>query len=169
MSLVMAQLRAWRIKEEVLQQEDWGSEFGGENPEKLWELNEKYYRPYGARLGRAPKGKKGYQGRVERSHRTDDEEFYIPILPLLETEKEFLKMAWRWVYWYNTKRPHYGEGMNGKTPLEKLRSLGYNLPDEFAAFPPVLLDKFSSQWAVMGGNDLLNYYTINFKQGLVMV
>ncbi|MBC7189968.1 hypothetical protein H5U35_07170, partial [Candidatus Aerophobetes bacterium] len=48
-------------------------------PEKLKKLNEKYYRPYGAVLGRAPKGRKGYQGRVERSHRTDDEEFYIPL------------------------------------------------------------------------------------------
>ena len=29
---------------------------------------------------RYPKGRKGYNGRVERSHRTDDEEFYVPLL-----------------------------------------------------------------------------------------
>lgn len=144
----MSWLRAWGIEEEVFWQEDWGSEFGGENPEKLWWLNEKYYKPYGAKLARAPKGRKTYQGRVERSHRTDDEEFYIPVLLSIETEEEFLKMAWRWIYWYNTKRPHYGAGMDGKTPLEKLRALGYNFPNEFAAFPPILLDKFSSQWIV---------------------
>jgi len=28
-----------------------------------------------------PLGKKGYKGRVERSHRTDDKEFYLPLVP----------------------------------------------------------------------------------------
>ena len=37
-------------------------------------------------LGRAPKGRKGYQGRVERSRRTDDEEFYIPMLPYIKMD-----------------------------------------------------------------------------------
>jgi len=66
----------WRLTGEVR-----GSEFGGENPEHLAKLDEKYYRPFGARLARAPKGKKWYQGRVERSHRTDDEEFFIETYP----------------------------------------------------------------------------------------
>ena len=79
-ALVMSWLRAWGIDVEVEWQEDWGSEFGGENPEHLAKLDEKYYRPFGARLRRAPKGRKGYQGRVERSHRTDDEEFFLPCL-----------------------------------------------------------------------------------------
>ncbi|MDD5453496.1 MAG: helix-turn-helix domain-containing protein [Candidatus Bipolaricaulis sp.] len=39
-ALVMSWLRAWGIDGEVEWQEDWGSEFGGENPEHLgnWEL-----------------------------------------------------------------------------------------------------------------------------------
>ena len=68
-ALVMGWLRAWGIEVEVQWQEDWGPEFGGENPHHLAKLDEKYYRPFGARLCRAPKGMKGYQGRVERSHR----------------------------------------------------------------------------------------------------
>jgi len=36
-----------------------GSEFGGENSKHLEKLDEKYYRPFGARLRRAPKGRKG--------------------------------------------------------------------------------------------------------------
>jgi len=72
-ALVMSWLRAWGIETEVDWQEDWGPEFGGENPEHLEKLDAKYYRPFGARLRRAPKGRKGYQGRVERSHRTDDD------------------------------------------------------------------------------------------------
>jgi hypothetical protein len=31
--------------------------------------------------------------------------------------------------------------MEGKTPMEKLRKFGLDLPDEFACFPVILLDK----------------------------
>ena len=65
-----------------------GSGVGKDDPNKLRELDEKYYRPYGAVLGRAPKGRKGYQERAERSHRTDDEEFYIPLLLPINNEKD---------------------------------------------------------------------------------
>jgi|Deesub1362A_J573_1020465.scaffolds.fasta_scaffold33944_1 hypothetical protein len=40
--------------------------------------------------------------------------------------------------------------MEGKTPMEKLRELGLNLPDEFAAFPVVLLDEVAVTWASKG-------------------
>ncbi len=157
-ALVMSWLRGWGIEGEVFWQEDWGSEFGGDNPDKLWELNERYYRPFGARLGRAPQKRHGYQGRVERSHRTDDEEFYLPVLLSLENTAQFLDKAQRWQYYYNVQRPHFGKGMDGRTPLEKLRELGYDLPDDFAAFPVVLLDALAVFWATEGGNDLLAYY-----------
>jgi len=85
--LVMSWLRGWGIKEEVFWQEDWGQEFGGDNLKKLGELNERYYKPLRGRLGRAPKGRKGYQGRVERSHKTDDEEFYLPYLLTVNNER----------------------------------------------------------------------------------
>ncbi|MCD6171582.1 MAG: helix-turn-helix domain-containing protein [Thermoplasmata archaeon] len=159
-SLVMSWLRAWGIKEEVFWQEDWGQEWGGDNLEKLRKLNEKYYKPYGAILGRAPKGRKGYQGRVERSHKTDDEEFYIPLLSSINSERKLLQYAAKWIYWYNVKRPHFGKGMDGRSPFEKLKDLGYNLPEEFALLPPIILDEVSTFWAVRGGNNLLTPYKI---------
>lgn len=60
-------LRAFAIEQRVFWQEDWGEEFRGNNPEKLKRLDAIYYKPYGAVLGRAPKGRYGYQERVERS------------------------------------------------------------------------------------------------------
>ena len=42
---------------------------------------------------------------------------------------------------YNVERLHFGVGMDGKTPMEKLRELGFDLLDEFATFPVVLLDE----------------------------
>ena len=157
-ALVMSWLRAWGIDVEVQWQEDWGPEFGGENPEHLAKLDERYYRPFGAKLRRAPKGRKGYQGRVERSHRTDDEEFYLPCLGRVRTVEGFLRRAQGWQYYYNVERPHFGVGMNGKSPLEKLRELGWDLPDKFACFPVILLDEVAVIWASKGGHDVLAYY-----------
>jgi len=48
----------------------------------------------------------------------------------------------------------------GAPPFQKLLELGYNLPEEFAVFPPVVLDTFSATWTLEGGNNLLAHYTI---------
>jgi len=65
----------------------------------------------------------------------------------------------RWWYHYPVEWPHFGARMDGKSPLEKLRELGLNLPDEFACFPVVLLDEVTMVWAVEEGHDLLAYYS----------
>ena len=43
-------------------------------------LEKRFLSPLGGKLVRYPLGRKQYNGRVERSHRTDDEEFYRPYL-----------------------------------------------------------------------------------------
>ena len=139
MFLVMLWLRRYEIDSEVTWQTDWGEEFGGSNPKKLAMLEERYYQPLGAHLARIPKGRKGYNGRVERSHRSDDEELYIPFLLNIQSGQELVEKAVGWEYFHNLVRPHYGKGMNGKAPFEKLKDLGYDLPQEFALFPPVIL------------------------------
>ena len=109
------------MKGEVALQTDWGEEFGESNPEKLERLQRKYFEPLGARLVKIPLGRKEHNGRVERSHRTDDEEFYIPFLAKVQNEEGFLRKGAGWVYYYNLKRPHYGKGMEGKP---RFRSYG---------------------------------------------
>lgn len=144
--LLILWLRKWRITELLHWQTDWGEEFGGSNPKKIKELNDKYYLPLNARLNRIPKGKKEYNGRVERSHRTDDEEFYLPFILSIKNEKDFLSKVQGWQYIYNVKRAHFGEKMNGRTPLQKLKECGYYwFNEEFAMFPIVMLDDVSSE------------------------
>jgi len=53
--------------------------------------------------------------------------------------------------------------MNGKPPFEKLRCLGYDLPQDFALFPPVILDIISTDWLLQTGNDLLAHYNCYMK------
>lgn len=63
-----------------------------------------------------------------------------------------------WVWYYNLERPHYGNGMDGRPPFRKLRELGYDLPEEFGLFPPLVLDRVSADRALGDGNDLLAHY-----------
>ena len=160
--LVMLHLRACGIKGEVVWQTDWGTEFGGSNPHRLKWLQERYFAPLGARLARYPKGRKEYNGRVERSHRTDDEEFYLPCLAQIDSEQALLAKAAAWVYYYNYQRPHQGAGMEGKPPFTRLEELlGRRLPRRLGLLPPLLLDTISSEITLLGGNDLLAIYTRN--------
>jgi hypothetical protein len=50
--------------------------------------------------------------------------------------------------------------MAGKPPFRVLRELGHDLPEEFALFPPLVLDRISADWALRGGNGLLTSYTL---------
>jgi hypothetical protein len=100
---------------------------------------------------------------VERSHRTDDEEFYRPFLLHLTTVAEFTTYAQRWTYFYNALRSHSGDGMANRPPLVALQDLGYTGPKAIAAFPPLLLDRISTDLLLAcdseAGIDLLAHYS----------
>jgi len=90
--------------------------------------------------------------------------FIFLFCPLLTVKESFCGMQQR-DYWYNVKRPHFGKGMDGRSPFEKLKDLGYNLPEEFALLPPIILDDVSTFWAVRGGNNLLTpYMSFSFRK-----
>ena len=161
--LLLMWLRAFGVEGEVELQTDWGQEFGGDHPEHVRQLSEQFLQPLGGKLCRYPKGRKGYNGRVERSHRTDDEEFYAPCLLHIPNESTFLQWSQRWVYVYNVLRPHQGEGMNGQPPLTVLKELGYDGDERIALFPTILLDPIAADLLLTvgqtPGNDLLTHYS----------
>ncbi len=162
--LVLSWLRAWGVQTPVVFQTDWGVEFGGDNPQRVLDLSARFLAPLGGALRRYPLGRKGYNGRVERSHRTDDEEFYRPYLLQARNTEEFLRLGARWAYVYNVLRPHSGVGMRQQPPLAVLKGLGYTGRDEIALFPPILLDPISTDLLLSrdpeGGNDLLAHYNV---------
>jgi len=164
MVLVLMWLRAHDLQAHVSFQTDWGQEFGGDNPTRIAQLSNRYLRPLRADLRRYPLGRKGYNGRVERSHRTDDEEFYRPYLLAVKNTHHFLALGLHWVYFYNVIRPHFGKGMHQKPPLDVLRNLGYNGPGTLAALPPIILDDISTDLLRAchrgTGNDLLARYSV---------
>jgi putative transposase len=75
---------------------------------------------------------------VERSHLTDDEEFYLPFLEKIKTAGELISRGVWWEDYYNRLRPH--SSLNDRSPYQYLKSKGYVLPESFCRFPALILD-----------------------------
>ena len=109
---------------------DRGSEFQKEFIQACQELN--------IELIRNPKRCPQKNGKVERLHRTIEEE----CLWRCQAKPENLVLVkyWlsRWLSWYNTKRRHQGFGMKGKTPKQQLEHwLRKNLYHTYQEVPEV--------------------------------
>ena len=78
---------------------------------------------------------------IERSHRTDDEEFLVPKGPLIKDRESFLREARNYAIYFNSRRPHSGHGMNKMTPIEKLESRGLKSARKLLKFPTMILEE----------------------------
>jgi len=136
-------LRSMGIDWNITFQTDNGEEFGGKSIAKLEYLNREIFKPLRSILIHIPKGKKEYQAFVERSHQTDDNEFYIPQIALCKSKEEFLWRAQRWIWYYNTKREH---SVIKTTPFKKLKKHLPWITEWIALFPVIELDKISSSY-----------------------
>ena len=92
-------------------QTDHGNEFG---TDFTWHL-----RDLGIAHRRIPPGCPEVNGKVERSHRTDGEEFYRRTI--FRTPGELAAKLRRWEHEYNHQRPHLA--LAGKTPAERMCEL----------------------------------------------
>ena len=155
--MIIAWLRAHNIRTELVFTVDWGEEFGGKSRQKITDLR-KLLKPLGATIHQNHKGQSQENGFVERSHRTDDGEFYIPRLQTIKNNDQFFLESFNWVWYYNTKRGHTGEGMNDGSPYQKLQKQYYWIPKDICAFPPLLLDNISTTIGPWGGYNLLAHY-----------
>jgi len=78
---------------------------------------------------------------IERSHKTDDEEFYVPRSHKIHDRNSFVKEARDRSLYYNKYREHSWICMNWLTPYEKLCSYNLILPQRFLDFPTLILDE----------------------------
>jgi hypothetical protein len=77
---------------------------------------------------------------IERSHRSDDEEFYAPRWYHICDRKSFLKEARNWYMHWNYTRLHTWIDM-GVTPYEKLQQTGIWKTRWWDSFPVLILDE----------------------------
>jgi transposase InsO family protein len=92
-------------------QTDHGSEFG---TDFTWHL-----RDLGVAHRQIPRGYPQANGKVERSHRTDADEFYRRVI--FRTPAELGRKLRQWEHEYNHRRLHLA--LRGRTPAERLGEL----------------------------------------------
>lgn len=94
MLLVASWLKAFGVNRQMFFQTDNGSEFGGKaSSRKRSMMQSLIFDPLDVSLLNIPPGQKQANSYVERSHRTDDEEFYALNLSLSTSVRSFLSMA----------------------------------------------------------------------------
>jgi len=121
---------------------DGGYEFFSASQRKLDSINEELV-PYNASMSHT-EGAKWKNNIVERSHRSDDEEFYCPRGDFFTSTNAFLIEAQNWIKHFNTTRPHQGIGLKGITPQKKLEKLGFYNAQRICEFPALILDEISA-------------------------
>jgi len=77
---------------------------------------------------------------IERSHLSDDQEFFIPKGEFIKDKKSFLKEAKKYFIYWNDKKSHSGIGMNNLAPIEKLISRGIYNAKKILHFPTMIFE-----------------------------
>lgn len=107
-------------------QTDHGTQFTNDffkNVKKKHDFTDLLEKNYNIKHRLIPIGRPQCNGKVERSHRTDDMDFYS--INNFTSLNDFQIKGTKYLRYYNEDRPHQGLGMNMKTPLEKLRSFSF--------------------------------------------
>jgi len=138
LQLVIWHIRSFGFHYPLHIQTDGGVEFAASAPGSFKRNLEKVFKPLGVTRSVIRKGHPEDDAFVERSHQTDDQEFYIPYLLMIKNEKDLIKRGQWWQKIYNLDRPH--QGLGNLTPYEKLKSLGYVTGEEICLFPTLILD-----------------------------
>jgi len=132
-------IRSHGVQTKINVQVDMGSEFysGSKRKQAVWNeslsaLNASVSDTEGA---------KWKQNIVERSHRTDDEEFLCPRGKFINSKSNFMVESQFWVLYFNN-RSHSGIGMDGLSPKEKLTKCGVLNAEKIINFPCLILDDF---------------------------
>ena len=157
---VISWLRSHGVKAQVVFTVDNGEEFGGKSWLKVQELR-KLIAGFGCRLIQNHKRHPEENAHLERSHRTDDEEFYIPRAMNISSEADLLKEAMGYTYYYNNLRDHSSLGY--QTPCEHLKSLTPDLDDRIKLVIPIILDDVSVSLGPWSGYHVLAQHQGNGK------
>ena len=148
---------------EIKVQSDGGGEVGALRKGMFERNNQVWWQPLGMKRKVIRKGHPEDDSFVERSHLTDDEDFYIPFLNQINTEQELLQRGIWWQDYYNRLRGH--QSLNDLSPYQYLKSKNYTLPESFCRFPSVILDTICVEPEVLTWqkvvHDQLDHYQIS--------
>ena len=106
---VTSWIRSHGVTGEIVYTVDHGEEFGGKSWLKVVELK-KLLSGFNCKFIQNRIKHPEENSHLERSHRTDDDEFYIPRILSIEDRQAFYKEALNYIYYYNNVRKHSGIG-----------------------------------------------------------
>nr|MBC7245905.1 transposase [Chloroflexota bacterium] len=149
---VVAWLRSHGVKSEIVFTVDNGEEFGGKSWLKVAELR-KLLKGFGCRLIQNHKGHCEENAHIERSHRTDDDEFYIPRALAIHSERDLLDEALGYLYYYNNVREHSSLGY--QTPFAHLKEQLPEIDENIRLVVPFMLDKVAVELGPWSGYHVL--------------
>ena len=149
---VISWLRSHGVQAEMVFTVDHGEEFGGQSWLKVTELR-KLMRSFGCRLIQNHKGHCEENAHVERSHRTDDDEFYIPRVAHIYSDQDLLDEALGYLYYYNNVREH--SSLDYQTPFAHLKQQLPDIDDNIATVIPVMLDQVAVHLGPWSGYNVL--------------
>ena len=152
---VISWLRSHGVKTQIVFTVDNGEEFGGKSWMKVRDLR-KLISGFGCRLIQNHKGHCEENAHLERSHRTDDEEFYIPRVMQIKSEADLLDEAMGYIYYYDNVRGH--SSLNYRTPFAHLKSQLPDIDDKIRFVIPVFLDNVSVTLGPWSGYHVLAQY-----------
>ena len=154
---VISWLRSHGVKSTIVFTVDNGEEFGGKSWMKVKELR-KLISGFGCRLIQNHKGHCEENAHLERSHRTDDDEFYIPRALEIKSEADLLKEAMGYMYYYNNVREH--SSLDYRAPFSYLKSQLPHIDDTIRFVIPIMLDKVSVQLGPWSGYNVLAHHLV---------
>jgi transposase-like protein len=149
---VISWLRSHGVKSQIVFTVDNGEEFGGKSWLKVQELR-KLISGFGCRLIQNHKGHPEENAHLERSHRTDDEEFYIPRVLHMKNESDLLDEAMGYMYYYDNVRGH--SSINYETPFARLKAQLPEIDDKIRFTIPFILDDVSVSLGPWSGYHVL--------------
>jgi len=153
----IAWLRSHGVAAKIAFTVDHGEEFGGQSWLKVQELR-KLIAGFGCTLIQNHKGHPEENAHLERSHLTDDQEFYIPRAFQLTSPQRLLEEATGYLYYYNTLRAH--SALDYRTPFQALQAHLPQLDPRIRLVVPILLDSVAVQLGPWSGYNVLAQHRV---------
>lgn len=163
---VTSWLRSHGVTVRIVYTVDHGIEFGGDCWYKIVELR-KLLKGFGCFIIQNRKKHPEENAHLERSHKTDDDEFYIPRIHTITTYDQFYKEAFNYLYYYNCVRKHSSLGRI--PPFSYLQKTTTAIDDTIKYVPPIFLDEVSAKLGTWSGYHVLAQYQLKITRRLTFV
>ena len=156
---VVSWLRSHGVTVEIVFTVDNGEEFGGKSWLKLRELR-KLLSGFGCRVIQNDKGHPEQNAHLERSHLTDDDEFYRVRALAIHSEEDLLNEATGYIYYYNNVRDH--SSLDYHPPFSHLKRQQPDLDERIRYVQPFMLDNASVDLGSWCGYNVLAQHLVFF-------